>query len=164
MSDEERNGQILVVGVGNEFRGDDALGIEVARIIRGLGLPNVSVFETGGDAAALIDLWRERENVIVVDAFSSGAAPGMLHCIDATIVQIPSHYFGHSSHALGLAESIELARRLDMLPTRLLVCGIECYEFEDGVGMSRLVREKIPELVEEILLRIHEMESHVGQY
>ena len=56
---------------------------------------------------------------------SSGTAPGTVHRLDAGEPPSPAAMFGTSTHHLGLAEAVELARALDRLPERLVVFGIE---------------------------------------
>ena len=53
MTDKTR----LVIGIGNDFRGDDAAGLMVARRLRGTPLHDVEIVESAGDAAALMELW-----------------------------------------------------------------------------------------------------------
>jgi hydrogenase maturation protease len=55
----------LVLGVGNELRGDDGAGPAVARALRERGIPAV---EHGGDPASLIKAWASAEAVVLVAA------------------------------------------------------------------------------------------------
>jgi len=48
---------IAVIGVGNEYRQDDGVGVYVARRVRQSGLPNVRVVEHVSDGAALVHTW-----------------------------------------------------------------------------------------------------------
>ena len=52
----------------------------------------------------------------------------------------PATFASASTHALGLAEAVELARALERLPPRLLVFGIEAASFETGAEPSAAVR------------------------
>ena len=122
----------LVIGLGNAARGDDAAGLTVARRVGGL--------EHEGDPVALLDVWREADVAVVIDAVSSGAAPGTVHRFDATAAQLPAQLRGSSStHALGLAEAIELGRTLGRLPGQLIVYGIEGERFEAGAELTPAV-------------------------
>ena len=47
----------------------------------------------------------------------SGAAPGTTRRLDASRERLPAELFRGSTHALGLAEAVELARALDRLPS-----------------------------------------------
>jgi hydrogenase maturation protease len=125
-----------VIGIGNTFRGDDGVGLVVARQLGELALPEVTVLEQSGEGAALMEAWGEAARVIVVDAVSSGSEPGTIHRLEAAGRALPAFFSGHSTHAFGLAEAIELARQLDRLPAQLVVYGIEGDSFELGRGLS----------------------------
>lgn len=148
---------ILLIGIGNELRGDDAVGLHIARAVRDLALPDILVKEESGEGAALIELWRGHRNVILVDAISSGSAPGLIHCIDASVATVPRELFRCSTHAFGVAGAIELSRRLGHLPERIMLFGVEGKTFRQGKGMSRIVRAKTKDLLEDILLWIKEL-------
>jgi len=47
-------GSILLIGVGNEFRTDDGLGILTAREIRRRGYPGVQVMEANVEGTSLL--------------------------------------------------------------------------------------------------------------
>ena len=122
----------MVIGVGNAARGDDAAGLIAARRLGGL--------EHEGDPVALLDVWRGADVAVVIDAVSSGAEPGTVHRFDATAAPLPARLRrSTSSHALGLAEAIELGRTLGRLPARLLVYGIEGERFEAGMELTPAV-------------------------
>ena len=72
-----------------------------------------------GEPVGLIEEWTGADAVIVVDAVSSGAPPGTIHRLDPLAEPIPAALSQGSTHAFGLAETIELARALDRLPRRL---------------------------------------------
>jgi hydrogenase maturation protease len=133
-----------VIGVGNDLRCDDASGLEV---VRRLSVPSgVAVHEHRGEAVGLLELWQDADAVVLVDTVSSGERPGTIHRIDASAEPIPSPLRRASSHTIGLAVAIELARTLGRLPDRVVVYGIEGARFEAGAEMSEAVRASIPEL------------------
>jgi len=143
----------LFIGIGNPLRGDDAAGLLAARALRrwedlgGSRPPNppssdgegIEVLELEGEPVDLIEAWEGAELVLVADAVSSGGEPGEVHRIDATAAPMPAALVGHSTHALGLAEAVELGRALERLPRRLVVYGIEAQRFEAGAEPSPAV-------------------------
>lgn len=136
----------LVIGIGNEFRDDDAVGILVARELR-RRCPGASIVEVTGEGTALMAAWAGHENVIIVDAVSSGEEPGTITMINMVEEDAPRHLFPSSSHAFGVAEAIALAKRLHNLPSRLVLYGIEGKEFGAGVGLSTPVVRHITDLI-----------------
>lgn len=128
--------RILVIGVGSQERGDDGVGLLVARAMGAKNLPNTTILEESGEGAALLEAWAGADAVILIDAVSSGAAPGTLHRFDARSERIPAIFSRFSSHAFGVAEAVELARTMNELPPRIVVFGIEGKAFEMGIGLS----------------------------
>lgn len=127
--------QPLIVGVGNAWRHDDAAGLAVARLVGGV--------ELTGEVAGLVEVLGAHHAVIAVDAVASGAGPGTIHRFDAAATPLPGGFRSASTHALGLAEAIELARALDALPAQLVVYGIEGADFSAGEGLSAAVADAV---------------------
>lgn len=168
-----------MIGVGNALRGDDAAGVEVARRLRarlqearegearggevsefeearkdraGAAAPEIEVRELEGETLALLDVWEGADAVVLVDAVRSGAAPGMIHRVDASRKPLPARLRGSSStHAVGVGEAIELARSLGRLPRRVVLYGLEGAGFDAGAGLSRAVAAAVAPLAEAVL-------------
>jgi hydrogenase maturation protease len=143
----------LVIGVGNEWRSDDAAGLVVARRLAALE-PTLRVAAHGGEPVDLIHEWTGEDEVILVDAVDSGAAPGTIHRFDAAEPGLASGPSRGSTHALGVAEAIALGRALGRLPGRLLLFGIEGGRFEAGASLSPEVERAAEELVQELRERL----------
>ena len=73
----------IIIGIGNEFRCDDAIGIITARKLKSTKLQNADVIEHNGDGASLMDIWSNYENVILIDAASMDGKAGEVHIINA---------------------------------------------------------------------------------
>lgn len=141
----------LIIGIGNEYRSDDAVGLVVARRLKEILADSAIVLEQGGDGAALMEAWRGAETVIIIDATLSGAAPGTIRQFDASTQPIPKISFRCSTHAFSLAEAIELARALGELPRLLVVYGIEGENFAAGLGLSPEVEKAADEVARQLL-------------
>jgi len=145
-------GQTLVIGLGNDYRQDDGVGLYVARKLRDLNLPQATVREAGGDAAALLELWKPQTPAILVDAVFSWSAPGTIFRFEAHGGPLPEKFLSQaSSHGWGLAEAIELARTLKQLPSHLIVYGIEGRSFEVGLGLSRVVKRAAKQVLARVV-------------
>jgi len=140
----------LIIGVGNSLRSDDGVGIWVARRLREQLPPGISVVEASGEGASLIDMWKGFASVILVDAVSSGTAPGTVHRLDAA-EPVRAQFFRCSSHAFGVGEAVELARVLNQLPPRLIIYGIEGANFAAGAELSPVVARSAAEASDRIL-------------
>ncbi|MHB8523523.1 MAG: hypothetical protein ACYDH9_22570 [Limisphaerales bacterium] len=74
---------VLVIGWGNEDRGDDAAGRIVARRLSDGRLNGVRVLVEDCEGALLIDSWKNAPFVIFIAAVYSAEIPGVIHRIDA---------------------------------------------------------------------------------
>jgi hydrogenase maturation protease len=146
--------KIVLIGVGNPFRGDDGVGRVVVRRLRAGVPPGVIVMEETGDGAELLSAWEGAECVILVDAVQSGASPATLHRLDARNEKLPAWFSHASTHAFGVGEAIELARGMGDLPPTLIVYGIEGLDFSPGTELSPEVAEEVPAAVNLILKEI----------
>ena len=117
--------------------------------------------ECEGEPTALIDAWEGVEVVWLVDAVSSGAEPGTVHRLDASDHELPAALFRASTHHVGLAEAVELARALHRLPRQTVVFGIEGGTFEVGNELSDPVAFAVGEVVEAVRKEVDEcMRKH----
>lgn len=156
-------GSVLVVGIGNEFRSDDGLGLYVVREL-GLrrasaehaALRSLTLLELDGEGTALLNAWEGYHHVLIVDAVRSGKPPGTIVTVDAIAERLPKRLFLSSGHEFGVAEAIEMAKNLDCLPTTLKLFGIEGATFEPGVGLSEPVVRSVGEL-------LHLLESEISE-
>lgn len=151
--------RILVIGVGNEYRSDDAVGLVVARGLKALSLDNVTVIEESGEGADLMESWKGADAVILIDGVSSGTKPGTVHCIDARTQRIPKDLFHYSTHTFSVGEAVELARVMNQLPRHMALYGIEGGSFEAGTALSRSVEEAVPKVIELVLTQIRRVGS-----
>jgi hydrogenase maturation protease len=147
----EERPRMLVIGVGNAYRRDDAAGLVIARRLREETGDAIMVHEERGAGADLIDVWQDAAVVILLDAVSSGATPGTIVRFDARAQPLPAPFFRSSTHAVGVAEAIELARALGALPPRLIVYGVEGADFTAGEGLSLDVEKAVQAVVRLVL-------------
>lgn len=143
-------GAIRVFGLGNPTRGDDGIGWLVAGQLKERVPEGVDVRLALGESLELIESWSGASLVIVVDAVSSGVAPGTVHRFVAGRDPLPSRP-RTSTHGLGLAEALAMARAIGRTPPRLVVWGIEGGCFEVGAGISPDVADAVPAVVNGVL-------------
>ena len=158
----------LVVGLGRSDRGDDGVGAAVARAVAALALPGVDVREAL-DPTDLVALWEGRTCAVVVDAVRSGRLPGTLMVLEVGAGAAPlpeSAWAGSgrgSTHALGLAAAVELARVLHRLPQRVRVVGVEAAAFDHGSGLTPAVAEVVPAAVDAVITALQQARPETQQ-
>ena len=70
--------------------------------------------------------------------------------------------FHRSTHAISVADAIELARAMNKLPKRLIAIGIEGKSFEAGAGLSREVEAALPGAIDAVLREARAMMGPSG--
>jgi hydrogenase maturation protease len=153
--------RIVVVGVGNAFRGDDAVGLDVAERVRERA-EDVEVVTSQLEPTRLLDAWEGADAVLIVDAVASGAEPGTLHRYDASERAVPSAVFRSSTHAFSIGDTLELARALGRLPRRVLVYGVEAAGFVAGEAVSPAVRAAVEPAAEAMLADVADLREEAG--
>ena len=158
MADLNARAPVVVIGVGNSLRGDDAAGLEAVRRLRTRAERAGGVREQEGETLGLIEQWEGATAVVLVDATHSGSPPGTIHRLDASSTALPAQLRSSSStHAVGIGEAIELARSLDRLPRRVVLYGVEGRSFGTGAGLSDEVRAAIPALAAAVVSEAREL-------
>ena len=145
----------LVIGLGNALRGDDAAGLLVARRVRA-ARPELDVIEHQGEPVSLLGTWERRPSVFLVDAIGgAGTVAGTVRRFDAAASPLPVTAFGgRSTHALSLADTIELARTLGRLPGQVTVLGIEGEGFALGKPPSPAVLDAVARVTAAIVAEV----------
>ena len=139
----------LLICIGNDYRGDDGVGLYIGRHAKIKGL-NVQVIENSGDGIAMMDTWKERGTVILVDAVYSGHPAGTIFRFDALNSSFPENMLPVSTHDVGIAECISLSDSLDLLPKKMIFYGIGGENFGQGKHLSAVVRKAADAVVGKI--------------
>jgi hydrogenase maturation protease len=148
-------GRILVAGVGNVFLGDDAFGVEVARLLAERPQPpGVQVRDYGIRGVHLVyELLDGYDLFVLVDAAPRGEAPGTVSVLEVDLPG-PQAQPVIDAHSLTPDAIFGLLSSLGGRPGRSLVVACEPAEVDAGMGLSDPVREALPHAVravEEIL-------------
>lgn len=153
----------MVIGIGNPDRGDDAAGQAVAAWLDGKLPPSVEIARRDGEATSLLADLEGAATAYLVDVSRSGARIGTIRRFDVSVGPLPQDAFNVSTHALGLAEAIELARALGQLPGQCIVYAIEGRSFEMGEPLSPAVAAAVAEVGNRLRREIHGAEMPEGR-
>jgi hydrogenase maturation protease len=148
---------LRVIGIGQEWRGDDAAGLLVARRLREVGGPQLTILENSGFMTDLLTAWQGAAAVILADAVRGGGRPGEIYRFALHERPLPVDLFpAASTHAWGLAQAADLGRILGELPPYLVVYGIAGRDFGLGREISPEVVRAVPEAAWRISREIKE--------
>jgi hydrogenase maturation protease len=129
--------RILVLGLGNDILGDDAVGLVAARRLRSHCSGEVDVVEAAESGLGLLDFLEGRSHALLLDAILTGRHPV------GTVLEFSHEDFhrtiGPSPHYAGLPEVLRLAECLAIpVPTDLCVLAMEVedpYRIREGLSL-----------------------------
>lgn len=158
---EERNRKI-VLGLGNTLNRDEGLGVHALKalerklfsIYADREIP-VELLDGGTLGLNLLPLVEESSHLLILDATNAGKTPGTV--IELKKDEIPIYRgIKMSDHQVTFQEVLGLALFRQKLPENLHLIGIQPSDISIGVDLSPTVSEKIPEVVERAIDRLHD--------
>lgn len=155
---------VSVIGIGNRTASDDAVGpLLVRQARRRLEQPGLA-FSTWDDADALTvahDLLSLRDAVLLVDCADMGLDGGECRCFAADRVRLGLHADGVSTHGIGLADALEIARGLGFdRPTR--VFGVQPFDCAPGLSLTPEMAARLDTLTDALCDAIDDLRAAVG--
>lgn len=152
---------MLIIGLGNEFRGDDAFGIQVILSLkRKFPLLGKFIIEQG-DSSRLLDSWSGR-HVVIVDAIASKVLPVGAMCVSKSRDElIDNNQVLFSTHGLDLGHVLALGRDLKKFPKTVYFIGVVGSDWGMGDPMSQEVEGAIIETKKRIVAHVSEMQSNI---
>lgn len=152
----------LVLGLGNELLGDDAVGILAARALRERLAGRADVMESSLAGLALLDLLVDYDRVIIIDCVKTGhRPPGTLYELgpeDLDPVIAPSPHYAGLPELLAVATALELHA-----PRTIRIFALEVQDpYTVGVMPCDAVRQALPRLVERVRRQVQRWEEEAS--
>ena len=142
----------LIIGIGNDFRRDDGVGLTVAHRIAERNLPDVRVVSGISEPAALLDVWSGAARVVIIDAAAgTNSAPGRIRRWTPSDLETSVTV---SSHSLGLAQACALGEALARMPDELAIFTVDVVDTNHGIGLTPAVAAAVPQLVDLIVAEL----------
>ncbi len=120
-------GEIIILGMGNKFFGDDGVGIIIAEKLKELltDIPQINVEETNWGGFRIIDLLSGYKTAIIIDALRTMNHPvGFIHRLDYK--ELIHSVRMVSFHDVNFATAVEFAKEMNIsMPEDILVYAIE---------------------------------------
>jgi hydrogenase maturation protease len=134
-----------IVGLGQEWAGDDGVGLAVVRHLRNVLPPAIELVEATDPTQLITLLTDGGDPVVIIDAVLDEGPAGRVLLIDAQSDPSSTHLL--STHGLGVMEAIELA--LTAHPTevarKIFIVGITINSASRGsTGLSLPVAGAVP--------------------
>jgi hydrogenase maturation protease len=140
------SGWVSVIGLGNRYRRDDAVGIAAAEALGELALPGVEVAIDIMDPLTLLDVWSGARLAVIIDAAAaaSGTA-GRIRCCNLDDALSSTQRL--SSHSIDVGRTYALGQALGRVPEELQIYAIDVADTCHGVGLTPRVAHAVPDVV-----------------
>ncbi|MDQ6610431.1 MAG: hydrogenase maturation protease [Bacteroidota bacterium] len=152
--------KILIAGVGNELRQDDAFGVLLAAKLQEEANfpPSVKVMEIGSAGIHLVQqLFDKYDVLILLDIVKWGGVAGTIHFKEVDVKdvsQLPpdeKNDFLADMHYINPLKALMMAKAMNVLPKQVLFLGCESEEHEEiGIGVSATVEAAIPSAFQKV--------------
>jgi hydrogenase maturation protease len=147
--------KMKIIGLGNPFMGDDAIGVLVARQLHAYSSAQVSILEGGLAGLNLLHDMEGIDTLVLIDAVHSHSKAGTIFrfTLPQDLEKIGKFAWGtsaSSTHSFGLAEALTLAHTLEVLPAQVVLFGIELSHIQKGHALSLPVSKAMTSVVNRI--------------
>jgi hydrogenase maturation protease len=148
----------LVLGIGNTLLGDDGVGVYAAReLTEKISNENVTVTDTAIDGLNLLDVIRNYERLIVIDAIlDEKAETGTIYRLTKDHLPPPS-LSGASSHNLNLATTLNIGNRIfpGEIPGEVVIFAVVSQNVDYVTEeMTVNVKQALPQVVELVITEL----------
>jgi hydrogenase maturation protease len=148
----------IILCLGNLLRGDDGVGIAVHhKLAEEPGLPkDVDLVDGGTPGLETTLLLQGYQRAIIVDAAEMGRQPGewLRFAHREATLQPGDLAMRGTLHSAGLAEALALGEALGVLPSEIVIFGIQPQEIGWDEGLSEPVKTAVPAVCAAILAEI----------
>ena len=146
---------ICILGIGSPF-GDDRLGWEAIEMLKQHAkisslIPHMIHLEIcDRPATRLLHKFEHVKIAILIDAIKSERPLGTIHSFSNDDIFTIKH--SASTHGLGISESLNLGKTLNMLPNVTVLYGIEINEVALTTELSSIAKTALKKLVNSLSL------------
>jgi hydrogenase maturation protease len=149
---------ITVAGIGNRWRTDDAVGLHLVEAVskRGVERARYRLWEDADALTLTQELLDAPGPVLIVDCAQMGLAPGEWRVLDADAVRLRPYGGSTSTHGLGLAQALGIARGLGC-EGPIAVFAVQPFDVGCGAGLSAGLEARFGALRKALELALKEL-------
>lgn len=159
--ENSRQLKIAVVGFGNILMADDGVGVHVIYALQDPSIarrlpPTVEFIDGGTNALDVIMSLDDVDKLVIVDAVKTGGSPGEIHRFDNfTAVSLQNTRIENLSlHDVNLIDALKIAGKINRLPEKIILMGIEPKEIKLSMELSEEVKNKMHGIIKIVLSEV----------
>lgn len=164
--------KIAILGIGNDFRGDDSVGLVAIRKAKTLfseqdSSPEATAktIESQGEISQILDCFEKHDIVYIIDAVNTPTLKqGEVVRLDlndkSNAFQMENLSAGTSTHSFNLKQIIDLAEALNTLPAQLVIYGIAGDDFSTTDQLNPRLIASVEQVISMLNTEINGLSHH----
>lgn len=138
---------IGVIGIGNIYRRDDAIGIIIAKQIK--ERLDLDVIESS-EPSSILEVIDRYDEVIIIDAMRVKSKVGTVHKFEnEQVFNFDTEYLT-STHSLNVVDILKMLKSIRDIP-KITLYAIEAADFNIGKGLSKELEVNLEEIRDKIV-------------
>ena len=144
--------RIAVIGLGNIYRRDDGIGIEVLKSLLSFHRKSgIDYLDFGVASFDLLHRMSDYGTVLLIDGIDAqGLRPGELAIFELADVDYRLEDTGLSTHEVGLKNIFELYKKFS-IKTKVYVAGIQVEDTAHGEGLASPLKDNKEKIIDEVV-------------
>ncbi len=151
---------IGILGIGNLLARDEGFGVHfIKSFLKSYEIPaNLNVLDGGTAGIMLAPFIESVKYLFVIDTVALDAEPGSIHCFTDDDVRSGKIAARMSPHQVGLLEILDICKLREKAPDKVEMITIVPEDLETGLGMSKKIEDKIPEITDILLSSLKKLD------
>jgi hydrogenase maturation protease len=156
--------KILILGIGNELAGDDALGLRIVQDISEIGPPDIDYKQISSGGLLILETILGYDKVLIIDAIETDSQ-------NKRVLRLSPDDFANTSflsspHDINFPTAMELGRKTasERMPNTIRIIAVEIprqEEFSDKISLE--TQKKIPMVKKMVLEEIKNFSNTVDE-
>ena len=149
-----------IIGIGNRIRKDDSIGIDLIQKLMDNKekLPNqIELISGGCGGMILLHFLADFDIVYVIDAVEFGGEPGELRFFEKDDLVSKKIRVNFSTHEDDFLKIVKISEKLNEVPEKIYIFGIQPKNMELGSGLSPEISENIDNYLNRIIEKINSL-------
>jgi len=144
----------LVIGLGNELRGDDGIGPKIIEEMSNTLLADsIKLINAGADPFIVLDCLRQKNPVVIIDCAEMGKEPGEVVSFSADESRLKQMDQLISLHGFGLAEIYRMAKAIGPV-AECTIIAVQPKSIKFNTGLSAEVEKSINQIKNQVIKEI----------
>ena len=142
--------KIAVIGLGNNLRGDDGIGIIILEsLLNNYKRPGIDYLNFGIASFDLMHRLQDYDAVLLIDGIVAGLLAGELTIFNLEEVAFSQEDNAVSTHELNLKDIFRLTHNLG-IKTKIYIAGIQVQDVSFGESLSQLLKKNLEVMTKQI--------------